>query len=105
MGTGEEVAIKIIYKDYMSKLGAVQQQVMHKIDIRRQVRHPHVVCILEVMATESASSPLVGFGELNDNIIKGLTSLLSVEQEIKFIAYTCGLRNDKYIQGLTSRQT
>jgi hypothetical protein len=30
---------------------------------------------------ESASSPLVGFCELNDNIIKGLTSLLSVEQE------------------------
>ena len=25
-------------------------------------------------------SPLVGFGELNDNTIKGLTSLLSVEQ-------------------------
>jgi hypothetical protein len=30
---------------------------------------------------ESASSPLIGFGELNDNIINGLTSLLSVEQE------------------------
>jgi hypothetical protein len=34
---------------------------------------------------ESASSPLVGFGGLNDNIIKGLISLLSVEQEIEFI--------------------
>jgi hypothetical protein len=45
----------------------------------------------------SASNPLVGFGELNDNIIKGLTSLLSVEQEIEFIAYTCGLCNDKCI--------
>ena len=40
---------------------------------------------------ERASSPLVGFGGLNDNIIKGLTSLLSVEQEIEFIAYTCEL--------------
>jgi hypothetical protein len=29
----------------------------------------------------NATSPLVGFGELNDNTIKGLTSLLSVEQE------------------------
>jgi hypothetical protein len=46
---------------------------------------------------ESASSPLVGFGELNDSIIKGLTSLLSVEQKIEFIAYTCGLWNEKYI--------
>jgi hypothetical protein len=27
----------------------------------------------------SASSPLVGFGELNDNTIKDLTSLRSVE--------------------------
>jgi hypothetical protein len=35
----------------------------------------------QVIIYESASSPLVGFGELNDNIIKGLTSLLSVEQE------------------------
>jgi hypothetical protein len=34
---------------------------------------------------ESASSPLLGFGEWNDNTIKGLTSLLSVEQKIEFI--------------------
>jgi hypothetical protein len=34
---------------------------------------------------EITSSPLVGFGELNDNTIKGLTSLLSVEQEIKYM--------------------
>jgi hypothetical protein len=36
-------------------------------------------------APVSASSPLVGFGELNDNNIKDLTSLRSVEQEIEFI--------------------
>ena len=36
----------------------------------------------------SASSPLVDFDKLNDNIIKGLISLLSVEQEIESIAYT-----------------
>ena len=28
----------------------------------------------------SASSPLVGFGELNDNTVKGLISLLSVSK-------------------------
>ena len=28
----------------------------------------------------SASSPLVGFGELNENTVKGLTSLLSVSK-------------------------
>ena len=52
----------------------------------------------------SASSPLVGFGKLY-NTIKGLISLLSVEQEIESIAYTCGLCVNKYIQGSTSRQT
>ena len=40
----------------------------------------------------------MGFGELNDNTIKGLTSLLSVEQEIEFIAYTCELWNKKCIK-------
>jgi hypothetical protein len=40
---------------------------------------------------ESAYSPLLGFGELNHNINKGLTSLLSVEQKIELIAYTHGL--------------
>ena len=45
----------------------------------------------------SASSPLVGFSELNDNTIKGLTSLLNVEQEIEFITYTCRLWNEKCI--------
>jgi hypothetical protein len=53
----------------------------------------------------SASSPLVGFGKLNDNTIKGLISLLSVKQEIESIAYTCGLCINKYIQCSTSRQT
>ena len=39
----------------------------------------------------SASSPLVGFGELNDNTIKGLTSLLSVskvQQESKLDGFS-----------------
>ena len=47
----------------------------------------------------------MGFGELNDNIIKGLISLLSVEQDIESIAYTFGLCMNKYMQGSTSRQT
>ena len=36
---------------------------------------------------ESASSPLVGFG-LNDNMIKGLTNLLSVGQEVGYLTGT-----------------
>jgi hypothetical protein len=37
----------------------------------------------QISLGESASSPFVGFGELNYNNIKGLMSLLSVEQESK----------------------
>ena len=35
--------------------------------------------------SESASSPLVGFGWLNDNMIKDLTFSLSVKQEIGYL--------------------
>jgi hypothetical protein len=38
--------------------------------------------------TWSAPSLLLDLGGLNDNIVKGLTSLLSIEQKIEYIAYT-----------------
>jgi hypothetical protein len=38
-----------------------------------------VKTMLSMKSSVSASSPLVDFGELNDNTIKGLTSLLSIE--------------------------
>ena len=49
---------------------------------------------------ESASSPLVGFGGLNDNIIKGLISLPSVEQEIELLhtLVDCVMRSVSKIQ-------
>jgi len=37
----------------------------------------------------------VGFGELNDNMIKCLISLLSVEHDIESIAHTYGLCMNK----------
>ena len=40
----------------------------------------------------------MGFDELNDNTIKGLASLPSVEHEIEFVTYTCGLWNEKCIK-------
>jgi hypothetical protein len=55
-------------------------------------------CTYLFLNIESASSPLVGFDGLNDNIIKSLTSLLSVEQEIESIAYTYGLWNEKWLK-------
>jgi neutral trehalase len=35
----------------------------------------------KIKSVESASSPLVGFGWFNDNVIKGLTRLLSVDRK------------------------
>ena len=43
----------------------------------------------ELMMTVSASSPLVGFGELNDNTIKGLT-----RKELKETQSLCGNLNN-----------
>jgi len=49
---------------------------------------------------ESASNPLVGFGGLNDNIIKGLISLPSVEQEIELLhtLVDCVMRSVSKVQ-------
>ena len=56
----------------------------------------------------SASSPLVGFGGLIDNIIKDLISLPSVEQVVYYITYTwdmscCIMRSVSMVQ--SQRQT
>jgi hypothetical protein len=45
----------------------------------------------------SASSPLVGFGELNDDTIKDLTSLRSVEQEIEYCIHLWIVKWEVYI--------
>jgi hypothetical protein len=39
-------------------------------------------------ATESAVIPFVSFGDLDNNTFKGLTSSLSVEQEIQYDEHT-----------------
>ena len=40
------------------------------------------------VAPESAFIPFVSFGDLDNNTFKGLTSLLSVEQEIQYNEHT-----------------
>jgi hypothetical protein len=46
-----------------------------------------VVCSTTCLSG-SAFIPFVSFGELDDNTFKGLTSLLSVEQEIQYDEHT-----------------
>jgi hypothetical protein len=42
----------------------------------------------ERIDSESAFIPFVSFGDLDNNTFKGLTSLLSVEQEIQYDEHT-----------------
>jgi serine/threonine protein kinase len=70
--SGEEVAIKIMDKDHLSKLDVTHHMIIREIDIMRRVRHPHVVHILEVMATKTrifVVMEFVGGGPLNDCLI------------------------------------
>jgi hypothetical protein len=46
------------------------------------------VAAISFSATESAFIPFVSFGDLDNNTFKGLTSLLSVEQEIQYDEHT-----------------
>jgi hypothetical protein len=48
------------------------------------------------MAVESAFIPFVSFGDLDNNTFKGLTSLLSVEQEIQYDEHTWIVYNDQW---------
>jgi hypothetical protein len=46
--------------------------------------------------SESAFIPFVSFGDLDNNTFKGLTSLLSVEQEIQYDEHTWIVNNDQW---------
>jgi hypothetical protein len=46
------------------------------------------VCAVLGSLPESAFIPFVSFGDLDNNTFKGLTSLLSVEQEIQYDEHT-----------------
>jgi hypothetical protein len=50
---------------------------MSEVSVSRRRRSP-----------ESAFIPFVSFGDLDNNTFKGLTSLLSVEQEIQYDEHT-----------------
>jgi hypothetical protein len=45
---------------------------------------------------ESAFIPFVGFGDLDNNTFKSLTSLLSVEHEIQYDEHTWIVYNDQW---------
>jgi hypothetical protein len=76
--TSSPVGVRVCCDGWHATNAEVQTGVESALDItqnafdQRKMRLPWVV--------ESASSPLVGFGWLNDNMIKELTRLLSVDR-------------------------
>ncbi|KAI4302651.1 hypothetical protein MLD38_038371 [Melastoma candidum] len=71
--TGVSVAIKVIDKDKVLKVGLIDQ-IKREISIMRRVRHPHVVELYEVMATRTKIYFVLEYakgGELFNKVSKG----------------------------------
>lgn len=71
--TGQSVAIKIIDKEKIMKVGMIDQ-IKREISVMRLVRHPNVVQLYEVMASKTKiyfAMEYVKGGELFNKIVKG----------------------------------
>lgn len=71
--TGHNVAIKVLSKQKLHK-GGLMAQVMREIAIMHGMRHPHIVKLLEVLATKTKIYLVLEFargGELFTKIAKG----------------------------------
>ncbi|CAA0833200.1 CBL-interacting serine/threonine-protein kinase 20 [Striga hermonthica] len=73
LNTGHSVAIKIIDKEKISRVG-LMEQIKREISVMRLVRHPNVVQLYEVMASRSKiyfAMEYVRGGELFNKVSKG----------------------------------
>ncbi|XP_028778257.1 CBL-interacting protein kinase 2-like [Neltuma alba] len=73
LATGMSVAIKIIDKEKILKVGMIDQ-IKREISVMRLVRHPHVVELYEVMATKTKIYFVMEYakgGELFHKVAKG----------------------------------
>ncbi|GER32644.1 CBL-interacting protein kinase 20 [Striga asiatica] len=73
LNTGHSVAIKIIDKEKISRVG-LMEQIKREISVMRLVRHPNVVQLYEVMASRSKiyfAMEYVRGGELFNKVAKG----------------------------------
>ncbi|XP_031122027.1 CBL-interacting protein kinase 2-like [Ipomoea triloba] len=71
--TGQSVAIKVVDKDKIMKVG-LMDQIKREISIMRLVRHPNVILLHEVMATKTKIyfvMELAKGGELFNKVAKG----------------------------------
>ncbi|XP_051133640.1 CBL-interacting serine/threonine-protein kinase 12-like [Andrographis paniculata] len=71
--TGESVAIKVIDKEKVLKIG-LTAHIKREISVLRRVRHPNIVQLIEVMATKSRIFFVMEYvkgGELFNKVAKG----------------------------------
>ncbi|KAG6415559.1 hypothetical protein SASPL_122972 [Salvia splendens] len=71
--TGQSVAIKVIDKEKITKVGIINQ-IKREITIMRLVRHPYIIHIYEVMATKTKIYFVIEYakgGELFNKVAKG----------------------------------
>lgn len=71
--TGQSVAIKVIDKDKITKVG-IMNQIKREISIMRLVRHPYIIHLYEVMATKTKIYFVLEYakgGELFNKVAKG----------------------------------
>jgi hypothetical protein len=66
-----------------AKSARVDRHLLQMIHTEAQEKRS-VDSLVELIIVESAFIPFVSFGDLDNNTFKGLTSLLSVEQEIQY---------------------
>jgi hypothetical protein len=81
----------LVTTDYFTKWteAVALKNMTHKEVIEFITEHIiHRFGIPQTLTTESAFIPFVSFGDLDNNTFKGLTSLLSVEQEIQYDEHT-----------------
>ncbi|KAH6814207.1 SOS3-interacting protein 1 [Perilla frutescens var. frutescens] len=74
--TGQSVAIKVIDKEKITKVGIIHQ-IKREISIMRLVRHPYIIHLYEVMATKTKIYFVMEYakgGELFNKVAKGKLS-------------------------------
>ncbi|KAK6163832.1 hypothetical protein DH2020_000696 [Rehmannia glutinosa] len=71
--TGQSVAIKVIDKERIMKVGIIEQ-IKREISVMRLVRHPYIIHLFEVMATKTKIYFVMEYakgGELFNKVAKG----------------------------------
>uniref|UniRef100_A0A452ZCL6 non-specific serine/threonine protein kinase n=1 Tax=Aegilops tauschii subsp. strangulata TaxID=200361 RepID=A0A452ZCL6_AEGTS len=91
LANGQSVAIKILDKDKILKVGLVDQ-IKREISIMRIVRHPNVLQLFEVMATRSKIYFVLEYakgGELFNKLAKGKLTEEGLYRKIAKAEYRC----------------